>query len=46
MFICCVQVIVLRKAIYWQMLQKNSIIREVRRLEVRIAELTEMVRSK
>jgi len=45
-FICCVHVIFLRKAIYWQMLQKNSISREVKRLEVRIAELTEMVRSK
>ena len=45
-FICCVHVIFLRKAIYWQMLQKNSISREVKRLEVRIAELTEIVRSK
>lgn len=45
-FICCVHVIFLRKVIYWQILQKNSITREVKRLEVRIAELTEMVRSK
>ena len=45
-FVCCVHVIFLRKAIYWQMLQKNSISREVKRLEVRIVELTEMIRSK
>lgn len=45
-FICCVHVVFLRKVIYWQMLHKNSISREVKRLEVRIAELTEMVRSK
>ncbi len=45
-FICCVHVIFLRKVIYWQMLHKNSVSREVKRLEVRIAELAEMVRSK
>jgi hypothetical protein len=42
-FICCVHVVFLRKAIYWQMLQKNSLSREVRRLEVRIVELAETV---
>ena len=42
-FICCVHVIFLRKVIYWQMLQKNSISREVKRLEVRIVELTQIV---
>jgi hypothetical protein len=45
-FICCIQVVFLRKVIYWQMLHKNSISREVKRLEVRIAELTQTVRSK
>jgi hypothetical protein len=45
-FICCVHVIFLRKVIYWQMLHKNSISREVKRLEVRIVELMEMVSSK
>jgi hypothetical protein len=45
-FICCVHVLFLRKVIYWQMLHKNSISREVKRVEVRIAELTELVRSK
>ena len=42
-FICCVHVVFLRKAIYWQMLQKNSISREVKRLEVRICELTQII---
>jgi len=42
-FICCVHVIFLRKVIYWQMLQKNSISREVKRLEVRIVELSQIV---
>jgi hypothetical protein len=40
-FICCVHVVFLRKVIYWQMLQKNSVSREVKRLEVRIVELTQ-----
>ena len=44
-FICCVHVIFLRKVIYWQMLQKNGISREVKRLEVRIVELTQIVRE-
>ena len=42
-FICCVHVIFLRKVIYWQMLHKNSVSREVKRLEVRIVELTQIV---
>ena len=42
-FICCVHVIFLRKVIYWQILHKNSVGREVKRLEVRIVELTQMV---
>ena len=42
-FICCIHVIFLRKVIYWQMLQKNSISREVKRLEVRIVELTQTI---
>lgn len=42
-FICCVQVVFLRKVIYWQMLHKNSVSREVKRLEVRIVELTQIV---
>lgn len=42
-FICCVHVIFLRKALYWQMLQKNSVSREVKRLEARIVEQTGIV---
>ena len=42
-FICCVHVIFLRKVIYWQMLHKNNVSREVKRLEVRIVELTQIV---
>jgi hypothetical protein len=39
-FICSVHVVFLRKVIYWQMLHKNSVSREVKRLEVRILELS------
>jgi hypothetical protein len=45
-FICCVQFVTLRKNIYWQMLHKNSISREIKRLEIRIAELSETVKNK
>jgi uncharacterized protein DUF6768 len=45
-FICCIQIIFLRKVIYWQMLHKNSISREVKRLEVRIVELTQTMKFK
>lgn len=45
-FVCCVQFVVLRKNIYWQMLYKNSISREIKRLEIRIAELSETIKEK
>jgi len=45
-FVCCIQFVVLRKEIYWQMLHKNSISREIKRLEVRIAELNETVKKR
>ncbi len=45
-FICCIQFVVLRKNIYWQMLHKNSISREIKRLEISIAELSETVKNK
>ncbi|UCG56309.1 MAG: hypothetical protein JSU70_15755 [Phycisphaerales bacterium] len=45
-FICSVQFIVLRKVIYWQMLHKNNISREIKRLELRIAELSETIKEK
>ena len=45
-FVCCVEFVILRKNIYWQMLHKNSISREIKRLELRIAELDETVKNK
>ncbi len=45
-FVCCIQFVTLRKNIYWQMLHKNSISREIKRLEIRIAELNETVKNK
>ena len=45
-FISCIQFIILRKNVYWQMLHKNNISREIKRLELRIAELDETVKNK
>ena len=45
-FVCCVQFVVLRKVIYWQMLHKNNISREIKRLELRIAELSQIIKEK
>jgi hypothetical protein len=45
-FVCCIQFVTLRKNIYWQMLHKNSVSREIKRLEIRIAELNETVKNK
>ena len=45
-FVCCVQGIIFSKAKYWQMLHKNNISREIKRLELRIAELNETVKNK
>ena len=45
-FICCIQFVVLRKNIYWQMLHKNSISREIKKLEIRIVELDKTVKEK
>ncbi len=45
-FVCCVQGIIFSKAKYWQMLHKNNISREIKRLELRIADLTETVKNK
>lgn len=38
-FICCVYLVGLMKIFAWQMLHRNSIKREIKRLELRIAEL-------
>ena len=45
-FVCCVQFVIFSKAKYWQMLHKNNISREIKRLELRIAELNETVKNK
>lgn len=39
-FICCFQGICLMKIFAWQMIQRNSINRKIKRLELHIAELT------
>ena len=46
LFVCAVQFIIFSKVKYWQMLHKNNISREIKRLEFRIAELNETVNSK
>jgi len=46
LFVCAVQFIIFSKAKYWQMLHKNNISREIKRLEFRIAELNETVNNK
>ena len=45
-FVCCVQGIIFSKVKYWQMLFKNNISREIKRLELRIAELNETVKAR
>jgi len=38
LFVCCVQFIALLKVVSWQMIHKNRIIREIKRLEMRVVE--------
>jgi len=45
-FICCVQVCIFSKIKYWQMLHKINVSREIKRLELRIAELSETLKGK
>ncbi len=45
-FICCIEFCIFSKAKYWQMLHKINISREIKRLELRIAELNETVKNK
>ncbi len=45
-FICCIQFFVLIKVFALHMISKNSIKREIKRLEIRIAELNETVKDK
>lgn len=39
LFVCCVQFLALTKIFAWQMIHRNGILRETKRLELRIAEL-------
>ncbi len=45
-FICCIEFCIFSKAKYWQMLYKINTSREIKRLELRIAELNETVKIK
>ena len=45
-FVCCVQFVIFSKIKYWQMLHKHNISREIKRLELRIAELSRTVENK
>ena len=45
-FVCCTQFFVLIKVFGGQMIAKNSIKREIKKLELRIAELNETVKNK
>ncbi|MFZ2148033.1 MAG: DUF6768 family protein [Sedimentisphaerales bacterium] len=45
-FVCCTQFFVLIKVFGGQMIARNSIKREIKRLELRIAELSERIKSK
>ena len=45
-FICSIQVIILAKIVYWQTMHRNKIAREIKSLELRIAELSETVKNK
>ena len=45
-FVCCIQFFALIKIFAWQMVHRNGILREIKRLELRIAELTEICKNK
>ncbi|MBW7989074.1 MAG: hypothetical protein FVQ84_03530 [Planctomycetes bacterium] len=45
-FVCCIQFCIFSKAKYWQMLYKINTSREIKRLELHIAELNETVKNK
>ena len=45
-FVCCTLSIGFLKVLAWVMLQRHSIKREIKRLELRIAELSEAVKDK
>ncbi len=45
-FVCCVQLVSLIKVFAWQMIHRNGIKQEIKRLELRIAELNETVKNR
>jgi hypothetical protein len=45
-FVCCIQFCIFSKAKYWQMLYKINTSREIKRLEIRIAELNETINKR
>lgn len=45
-FICCWQVVGQMKSFAWLMIHKNSIKREIKRLEFRIVELSDIMKNK
>ncbi len=40
LFVCCVEFLALTKIFAWQLIHRNGILREIKRLELRIAELS------
>ena len=46
LFVCCVQFMAMIKVFAWQMIHRNSIKREIKRLEIRVAALNETVKNK
>lgn len=45
-FVCCIEFCIFSKAKYWQMIHRINVSREIKRLELRIAELSETVKNK
>ncbi len=45
-FVCCVQLVSLIKVFAWQMIHRNGIKQEIKRLELRIAELGKAVKNR
>lgn len=45
-FVCLIECIAMLKIFAWQMIHRNSIKREIKRLELRIAELSQTIKDK
>ena len=43
LFVCCVQFLALTKIFAWQLIHRNGILREIKRLELRVVELTQKI---